>query len=76
MLTSRCDGPYVDQEVNMIGECERCQARIPAGSYELFDYCALCSKNLCDRCMEKGCCGKRPAESGMEDLPDDENAGT
>ena len=53
--------------------CEKCGSkgsRIKegpfAGSYESLDYCAECSKDLCDSCMAKGCCGKVPAESGME----------
>lgn len=48
--------------------CERCNER--AEGYNLFDYCASCAKNLCEECMELGCCGKVPAESGMaEDHP-------
>jgi hypothetical protein len=46
-------------------KCERCGATVPPGEYGLFDYCANCSKNLCPKCMEKGCCGHVPAESGM-----------
>jgi hypothetical protein len=49
--------------------CERCGARSPkpeAGPYALFDYCAECSRDLCDACMAKGCCGNVPAKSGME----------
>lgn len=34
--------------------------------YALFDYCAECSKNLCPKCMAKGCCGHTPALSGEE----------
>lgn len=45
--------------------CERCGATTNPQSYELFDYCATCSKNLCGACMAKGCCGKTPAESGQ-----------
>lgn len=44
--------------------CERCGAKAN-GKYELFDYCAQCSRNLCDACMDKGCCGAKPAKSGM-----------
>jgi len=43
--------------------CEACGAE-PA-AYNLFDYCAECSKNLCAACMKKGCCGHVPAFSGM-----------
>lgn len=51
--------------------CEKCG--IQTGGYDLFDYCAICGKNLCDRCMEAGCCGHIPAVSGqmnddMEDM--------
>lgn len=52
--------------------CERCGAT-PKGQYDLFDYCALCSKNLCPKCMEEGCCGKVPAKSGMDDDDTNEN---
>lgn len=47
-------------------KCERCGQSVPADSYELFDYCADCCKNLCEECMEKGCCGNVPATSGSE----------
>lgn len=46
-------------------ECERCGAT-PEGEYDLFDYCLTCSKNLCPKCMAKGCCGIVPAESGVK----------
>jgi hypothetical protein len=53
-------------------KCERC-GKTPAGEYELFDYCAECSKNLCAACMAKGCCGSVPAKSGSgEDHGEDE----
>jgi hypothetical protein len=61
-----------------MGECERCGARIPSDSFELMDFCAKCSKNLCDACMKKGCCGKVPAASGSEidywEPPDEDEA--
>lgn len=47
--------------------CEKCGARAPrknAGPFSLFDYCAVCSANLCDECMAKGHCGHIPARSG------------
>lgn len=44
-------------------KCERC-GRSPKG-YELFDYCAECSRNLCGDCMAQGCCGNVPATSGQ-----------
>jgi hypothetical protein len=31
------------------------------------DYCAICGKNLCDKCMQQGCCGKIPAKSGSDE---------
>lgn len=46
--------------------CERCGAS-PEGEFGLLDYCAHCSRDLCDACMEKGCCGHVPAESGIAD---------
>lgn len=50
-------------------ECERCRAPEPAScsaSFELFDFCAECSRNLCPACMELGCCGTTPAVSGID----------
>lgn len=49
----------------MSSRCERCnrQHHNPLG---LWDYCASCYKNLCDRCMDQGCCGNVPAESGQD----------
>lgn len=48
--------------------CERC------GAQEVFSndpkrrlhvgYCVKCSKNLCDPCIQKGCCGSVPAVDG------------
>ena len=52
--------------------CEKCNAVEPASdegssSFELFEYCGNCGKNLCPDCMEhKGCCGSVPALSGMD----------
>lgn len=45
--------------------CERCGTKSNPKTYELFDYCALCSKNLCPKCMADGCCRSRPAKSGI-----------
>ncbi len=45
--------------------CESCGAS-PAG-YQLLDFCAECSRDLCNRCMEAGCCGHVPAISGLAD---------
>lgn len=44
-------------------KCERC--KVEATGYDLHDYCALCSKNLCATCMANGCCRVKPARSGM-----------
>lgn len=46
-------------------ECERCGIKIE--TLKLHDYCAICSKNLCKRCMKAGCCGNTPAISGSAD---------
>lgn len=57
--------------------CERCGARKPrpiASPMELLDYCAKCSRDLCDDCMEKGCCGNVPAKSGMDSDSDLDDA--
>ena len=43
--------------------CEKC-GKATKG-YELHDYCAVCSRNLCADCMAKGHCGNIPALSGM-----------
>lgn len=45
-------------------KCERCNQS--ATGYNLFDYCAKCSKNLCSKCMGGGCCDSVPAKSGMD----------
>ena len=47
--------------------CERCGKETDPDSYKLWDYCVVCSKTLCDICMEKGCCGNKPAKSGMDE---------
>ncbi len=49
-----------------MSQCERCRSKTAANTYNLFDYCAKCSKNLCPTCMKEGCCGVVPAVSGME----------
>ncbi len=45
--------------------CEGCGAE--PGGYNLFDYCAECSRNLCPKCMKQGCCGMVPVRSGMDE---------
>lgn len=45
--------------------CERCRA-LPNGPMGLHDYCATCSRDLCDPCMLVGCCGSVPAISGLD----------
>jgi len=47
-----------------MGKCERCGTP-PQGDYGPHDYCAKCSRDLCGDCMERGCCGSVPAQSGM-----------
>ena len=54
--------------------CERCGGQGSkivegpfAGSTHSLDYCAVCSKDLCDECMKRGCCGNVPAKSGLEE---------
>lgn len=52
--------------------CDRCGVQEEPDSYDLLDYCAVCSTNLCDKCMKKGCCGNTPAKSGTnEDINED-----
>ena len=59
--------------------CDECGAKTPrpgANGFAILDYCAECSRDLCDACMEMGCCGNVPALSGMridgdEDLDGD-----
>lgn len=46
--------------------CERCGAG-PKGQYGLLDFCAVCSRDLCDECMSKGCCDHVPARSGTSE---------
>lgn len=55
--------------------CERCGKKQIMLGWELFDYCLHCGKNLCDKCMEKGCCGKVPADSGADEDNYDEDNG-
>lgn len=54
-------------------KCEKCGAG-PKGEFGLLDYCAECSRNLCDDCMAKGCCGHVPAWSGQDKQDGDERA--
>lgn len=49
-------------------QCEKCGAR-PKGEYGLLSYCLHCSKDLCPKCMEKGCCKKVPAIDGETGEP-------
>jgi hypothetical protein len=53
-------------------KCERCGKGTEG--FELHDFCAVCGKNLCEGCMEKGCCGNVPASSGMEEAEEAEAA--
>jgi hypothetical protein len=55
----------------MFDVCGGCERRGSDG--EIFDWCANCERSLCDRCMERGCCGREPAMSGRASphlLPD------
>lgn len=55
-------------------KCERCGVK-PKGEFELLDYCAVCSKDLCPDCMALGCCGSAPAKSGTRaDFGEDEES--
>lgn len=45
-------------------ECEKC-GKTPTG-FGLHDYCAECARSLCPDCMARGCCGHKPAVSGMD----------
>lgn len=61
----------VFQEWFMEKKCERCggvgemiKSGPFAGTPHSLDYCAVCSKDLCEKCMAKGCCGNVPAKSG------------
>ena len=47
--------------------CERCGATLDPDSYDLLDHCVLCGKDLCDRCVLRGCCGLVPADIGQFD---------
>lgn len=50
--------------------CERCGTT--ETGFNLLDYCAVCSKDLCPACMKLGCCGHVPALSGIKrDFGDD-----
>lgn len=53
-------------------KCERCGAGTVG--YDLHDYCAMCSQNLCTSCMADGCCRHVPAISGQtEDYSEEED---
>lgn len=47
-------------------KCENCSVSTNPNTYELHDYCAVCGKNLCKKCMAAGHCGNVPALSGNE----------
>jgi hypothetical protein len=44
-------------------KCEKCSKVLDI----MGDYCAVCYKNLCDECMDKGHCGNTPAKSGCDE---------
>jgi len=65
--------PAVLANMETIRRCEHCGKPI---SLAESDYCTHCSRNLCDRCMELGCCGRAPADSGIQaDYGQDEMLG-
>lgn len=47
--------------------CPRCGVVQAVESDVELDWCANCSTHLCDDCMDAGCCGKKPADSGWAD---------
>ncbi len=51
--------------------CERCEFTHPKDSYDLLDYCAVCSKDLCELCLAAGCCGRVPAKTEGDDDNED-----
>jgi hypothetical protein len=56
-------------------KCDRCGVRSVETRHTSggFDHCADCGATLCPTCMEKGCCGEKPARSGTaDDCPDEE----
>jgi hypothetical protein len=46
------------------GTCEKCGKFV---GFVHLDYCAECSRDLCEDCMKKGCCGHVPALSGTRE---------
>lgn len=54
-------------------KCERAGCRAETKGYDLFDYCAKCSKNLCPEHVQKGCCGHAPILRGGVENVDDED---
>ena len=65
----------------MTKKCERCGGvdkwTDDAGKEhvsDFTDFCAVCSKDLCAKCMAKGCCGNVPAKSGSNEEYGDEDA--
>lgn len=52
--------------------CEKCGKTHP-NPYGMWDYCAECSRILCDECAKEGCCGHVPMQSGIaEDYPEED----
>jgi len=52
-------------------KCHRCKNKFETSTSWFMDYCAMCSRNLCDDCMLGGCCGSTPARSGRRADADD-----
>lgn len=45
--------------------CEQCGAEVAKHIHQM-DYCAICGKDLCPKCMKEGCCRHKPAMSGLD----------
>lgn len=55
-------------------ECEECGVKAHQWP-DIYDFCVKCSRNLCDACMAKGCCGSVPAASGLDVISEEFLAG-
>ena len=47
-------------------QCNRCKKKLESFDSRFMDYCAFCSRSLCEECILGGCCGRTPARSGRE----------
>ena len=55
-----------------MGPCEGCRVE-PKGDYGLHNYCLVCSKNLCARCMSKPTCPDTANGTHIPASEDDES---